>query len=447
MSLSRRTLLKLSAAGLVGAVVIERSYDFLSESKARAKVVIIGGGAAGITIAAHLAERLRYDDITIIEPAAIHRYQPGFTLIAAGLLTAPEVERPTASLIPRDVKWLQDRVLELDPEKNQLTTAKTGVISYDFLVVAPGCEMDFNAVEGISQATLGEGNVHCIYDLHGAQKCREAMQQLPALKEGRLVFTDTYTKMKCGGAPKKVTLLTEDLLRSKQLRERFTFTYFNNEKTLMKPKVFGDRLATIYAERKIAIHYVHRLAAVDTRAKKAVFLRLPEPSSAPLRPDAKVEKVVVDFDFLHFVPPMSAPGFVRNSPLTSAEERPKGGWVTVDKATLVHTRYKNIIALGDVAGTPASKTGAAIRMQAPVAAANLIALMEGKAPPLKYNGYSACPIITEYGKVLMCEFGYEEKLLPTLPFLDPAVERGMWWILKVHGLMPMYYHGMLKGLI
>jgi sulfide:quinone oxidoreductase len=321
------------------------------------------------------------------------------------------------------------------------------VISYDFLVVAPGCQLDFNLVEGISPATLGEGNVHCIYDVHGAQKCREAMRQLPALKEGRLVFTDTYTKMKCGGAPKKVTLLTEDLLRSQQRRERFTFTYFNNEKTLMKPKIFGDRLAAIYAERKIEVRYVHRLASVDTRAKQAVFLRLPEPSGAPLRPDAKVEKVVVDFDFLHFVPPMAAPDFVRNSSLTSAEERPKGGWVSVDKFTLVHTRYKNIISLGDVAGTPASKTGAAIRMQAPVAAANLIALMEGKEPPLKYNGYSACPIITEYGKVLMCEFGYDEKLLPTIPFLDPAVERGMWWVLKVHGLMPMYYHGMLKGLV
>jgi sulfide:quinone oxidoreductase len=389
MSLSRRTLLKLGATGLLGAVVIERSYDYLSESKARGKIVIVGGGAAGITIAAYLSERLRHDDITLIEPAEIHRYQPGYTLIAAGLLDAPDVERPTASLIPRDVKWVQDRVMELNPDRNQLTTAKHGVIAYDFLVVVPGCEMDFSQIGGISQATLGEGNVHCIYDLRGAQ----------------------------------------------------------NEKTLMKPKVFGDRLAAIYAERKIAVHYVHRLASVDTRAKQAVFLRLPEPSSSPLRPDAKAEKVVVDFDFLHFVPPMSAPDFIRNSPLTSAEERPKGGWVTVDKATLVHTRYKNILSLGDVAGTPASKTGAAIRMQAPVAAANLIALMEGKAPPLKYNGYSACPIITEYGKVLMCEFGYDEKLLPTIPFLDPAVERGMWWTLKVHGLMPMYYHGMLKGLV
>jgi sulfide:quinone oxidoreductase len=253
--------------------------------------------------------------------------------------------------------------------------------------------------------------------------------------------------MKCGGAPKKIALLAEDHLRRSRARDRFTFTYFNNEKVLMKPKVFGDRLAAIYAERNVGVRYLHRLAAVDPQAKRAVFHRLPEATTKALPAGHSCEKVTVDFDFLHFVPPMSAPGFVRNSPLTSAEERPKGGWVTVDPHTLVHTRYQNIISLGDVAGTPASKTGAAIRLQAPVAAANLISLMEGRAPGLKYNGYSACPIITEYGKVLMCEFGYDEKLLPTIPFLDPAIERGLWWTLKVHGLMPMYYHGMLKGLM
>lgn len=447
MSISRRNFLKLSAAGLVGAVVIERAYDYFSESQARGKIVVVGGGAAGITMAAYLSDRLRHDDITIIEPEETHHYQPGYTLIAGDLIAPQEITRATATLIPSGVKWLQDRVVELNPDRNQLTTAKTGVISYDFLVLVPGCQMDFNLVEGVSRQTLGEGNVHSIYDFAGAQKCRDAVKKLPELKGGRLVFTDTYTKMKCGGAPKKIALLAEDLLRTRQRRGNFEFTYFNNEKTLMKPKVFGDRLAAIYAERKITAHYLHRLTSVDTRAKKAVFHRLSEPTTKALSPGHSLEKVVVDFDFLHFVPPMAAPDFVRRSPLTSDEERPKGGWVTVDKHTLVHSRYKNVISLGDVAGTPASKTGAAIRMQAPVAAANLVALMEGKAPPMKYNGYSACPIITEYGKVLMCEFGYDEKLLPTIPFLDPAIERGMWWTLKVHGLMPMYYHGMLKGLI
>ena len=184
---------------------------------------------------------------------------------------------------------------------------------------------------------------------------------------------------------------------------------------------------------------------MDTSARKAVFDVLPKPSSQPVPADASYEQVTVDYDFLHFVPPMSAPDFVKNSPL--ADDSKPGGWVKVDKETMVHAQYKNIISFGDVAGLPTSKTGAAIRLQAPIAAANLVQLMEQKEPSGKYNGYSACPIVTEYGKVLMCEFGYDEKLMPTIPWIDPDVERGMWWTLKVHGLKPMYYHGMLKGLM
>ena len=239
--------------------------------------------------------------------------------------------------------------------------------------------------------------------------------------------------------------MAEDYLRDRNLRDNFKFDYFANQNELMKPKIFGDRLTAIFKERKIAINYRHRLAAVDTSAKQAVFDVLPEPSPLPVAPEAKVGKVTVDYDFLHFVPPMSAPDFVKNSDLT--DKSAPGGWIKVDKETLVHATHKNIISFGDAAGLPTSKTGAAIRMQAPIAAANLIALMEQREPTGKYNGYSACPIITEYGKILMCEFGYDEKLMPTIPWLNPGIERGMWWTLKVHGLKPMYYQGMLKGLL
>jgi sulfide:quinone oxidoreductase len=258
-----------------------------------------------------------------------------------------------------------------------------------------------------------------------------------------LVFTNTYTKIKCGGAPKKICLMADDYLRKRNLRRKFNIEFYANQVELMKPKTFGDRLATIFAEREIKVNFKHRLVAVDSAARKALFEVLPKPSGSPVPPDAKFEKVTVDFDFLHMVPPMSAPDFVKNSVL--ADTSSPGGWVKVDKETLIHPKYKNIISFGDVAGLPTSKTGAAIRRQAPIAAANLLALIEGKEVRGNYNGYSACPIITEYGKVLMCEFGYEDKLMPTIPWLDPAVERAMWWTLKVHGLKPMYFHGMLKG--
>lgn len=447
-SLSRRKFFKIGAIGLAGAIIAERTYDYVSESKAKAKIVIVGGGAAGITMAAYLSDMLRYDDITIIEPNDTHYYQPGYTLIAADVFTPEEVARPTKTLIPSQVKWLKDSVSELNPDNNTLLTAHNGKVSYDYLVLVPGCQMDFNLVEGITRETLGEGNVHCMYDYKGARICRDAIRKLPEMKEGRLIFTNTYTKIKCGGAPKKICLLTEDNLREHKIRDQFDIKYFANQNELMKPKVFGDRLIDIFKERKVEVKYRHRLASVDTSAKKAVFDILPEPSAAPLALDANYEKLIVDYDFLHFIPPMSAPDFVKNSAVAvPIDKANQGGWVKVDKGTMVHATYKNIISLGDVAGLPTSKTGAAIRMQAPIAAANLVSLIEGKEPILKYNGYSACPIVTEYGKVLMCEFGYDDKLMPTIPWLDPAVERGMWWLLKVHGLKPMYYQGMLKGLM
>lgn len=442
---SRRKFIKWGAAGLAGAFVVKRSHSYFSQCTAKAKIVIVGGGAAGITMSAYLADRLRYDDITIIEPNTDHHYQPGYTLIAGGVFEPKEVVRTTKSLIPGDVKWLQDSVTELNPDNNSLTTAKNGKVSYDFLVVAPGCQMDFNLIQGITREELGKENVHCIYDYKGAIACRDALRKLPDLKEGRLVFTNTYTKIKCGGAPKKICLMTEDYLRKQKARERFKIEYFANQNELMKPKVFGDRLTKIFADRKVTTKYKHRLVSVDGAAKKAVFEVLPEPSGSPVPPNTNYEKVTVAFDFLHFVPPMSAPDFVKNSVL--ADTSAPGGWVKVDKETMVHAKYKNIVSFGDVAGLPTSKTGAAIRKQAPIAAANLLALIEGKEPRGKYNGYSACPIVTEYGKVLMCEFGYDDKLMPTLPWLDPAVERGLWWTLKVHGLKPMYFYGMLKGYV
>jgi sulfide:quinone oxidoreductase len=448
MTVSRRKFITAGALGLGGLIIAERTFSFLSESKVKAKIVIVGGGSAGITMAAYLSDKLRHDDITIIEPNEIHHYQPGYTLIASGVFTPEEILKPTEKLIPRNVKWMKDRVVELNPDNNVVVTAKNGRVSYDFLVLVPGCVTDFNQIEGLSKESLGEGNIHSLYDFEGSKKCHEALQKLPAKKEGRLVFTDTYTKLKCGGAPKKITLLTEDFLKKKESREGFQFDYYCNSTNLMTPKIFGDRLQKLYDERGIATHYKHRLVSVDPAAKKAVFQQLEEPTQAKLPITGETKLLTVDFDFLHVTPPMGTPDFVRNSPFAITEgELRHGGWAKVNNETLINQDYPNVVILGDVAGLGTSKTGAAIRMQAPVAAANLVSIMEGKEPGEKYDGYSACPIVTEYGKVLMCEFGYEKELMPIIPFIDPGVERGMWWILKVHGLKPMYYYGMLKGLM
>lgn len=455
---SRRKFLKLSALGLGGLIVTERSYDFLSESKAKGKVVIVGGGAAGITMAAYLVDKLRNPDITIIEPNEIHHYQPGYTMIAGGVFTPDEILKPNKDLIPRGVTWLKDKVVELNPDNNSLETQNSGKINYDYLVLVPGCQLNYNLIEGVDANRLGEGNVHSIYTHEGSQKCYEALKKMTEFrKEANLVFTDSYTKIKCGGAPKKICLMSENYLRDHKIREGKSINYYANSTTLQTPKIHGDRLVDIYNERNIQLHYKHRLVSVDTAKQRATFELQPEKSSTPTPPEANFPKVEVDFDFLHIVPPMTAPDFVKNSLLTITEGDLKyGGWVDSNEFTLIHNKYPNIISFGDVAGLPTSKTGAAIRIQAPVAASNLVSLMEGKEPTKRYNGYSACPIVTEYGKVLMVEFvygekvkpySYEKEVKPTIPFLDSGVERGMWWILKKHGLKPMYYQGMLRGLM
>ena len=164
--------------------------------------------------------------------------------------------------------------------------------------------------------------------------------------------------------------------------------------------------------------------------------------------DVELEIDMEDYDFLHFTPPMSAPDFVKEAGLSWTEGKlAADGWVMVDKETLVHKKYQNIVSLGDVAGIPTSKTSAAIRKQVPIAAKNLIALMEGKEPTEKYDGYAACPIVTDYGHVLLCEFDYNKDPEISFPFtlIDTSKEQWLAWLLKVYILKPLYFYGMLKG--
>ncbi|MBL8233274.1 MAG: NAD(P)/FAD-dependent oxidoreductase [Bryobacterales bacterium] len=444
---SRRRILQ--AAGVAGAgLVLAGAYRLrIPSSYAKGKIVIIGGGAAGLDIAARLNRELAQPDITVVDPATTHFYQPGFTLIACGEFDANEVQREQSSLMPSGVKWLRESVVGIEPERNRITTSSNKVVEYDYLVLAPGLEMHFNSTEGITRDQLGQGNVHCIYDFRSAQECWQAIRKL-AQTGGRAYFTDTWTKLKCGGAPKKINMMAEDYCRRQGTRNRVDFQLYTATDHLFEVQPFRKRLEEIYSERAIPITLNHRVKAVDTHAKRVTFEKHTKVvSPAPGEPSVKIELVTRDFDFLHIVPPMSAPKFVIDSPLAFDEATGKqADWVPADKSTLVHTRFKNVFVVGDVAGIPTSKTSAAIRMQAPVVAANLIATMENRRMPATYNGYTACPFVTEYGKVLMAEFDYDKKPMPTLPWIDPGREHRAGWILKRHVLRPMYFDLMVRGM-
>lgn len=438
---NRRHFLKLLAAtGLIAGVNAHEAKAF--SSNAKGKIVIIGGGAAGISMAARLHRWLDNPDITLIDPSDRQFYQPGFTLIASGVYQADDVWKKQEDCIPDGIKWVKDSVVAVDPVWNQVTTKANGKIPYDFLVLTPGLQCDWEKVEGITQATLGQAAANSIYDFEGAQKTWKALQEF-AKKGGRGIFTDTYTKHKCGGAPKKICLLTEHYTRKQGTRDKVQLDYFTAEKELYDVPYFTKRLLEIYKERQIPINTLVRVKGVDTSAKQVHLEKVETKGEETI-----VTPFVEDYDFLHFTPPMSAPDFVREAGLGWTEGKlAAGAWVMVDKETLIHKKYPNIVSLGDVAGIPTSKTSAAVRKQVPIAAKNLIALMEGKEPTERYNGYAACPIVTDYGHVLLCEFDYDKNPDISFPFnlIDTSKEQWLAWLLKVYILKPLYFYGMLNG--
>ena len=454
---TRRLFMKgAAAAGLLAAM-----GPYAAEAKgvdAKGNVVIIGAGAAGLSVAVRLSKRLRNAKITLIDPAERQYYQPGFTLIAAGVYQPDEVFKLQKDLIPRakGVKWIKKAVVALDPDKKKVSLAGGESVDYDFLVLTPGIQMRWEEIQGISFKTLGTGNAHSIYAFEGAQRTRDAMAAF-SKKGGVGIFTDTYTKHKCGGAPKKVCLLTEHQFRKNKTREKATFKYFTGSKDLYDVPFFTPRLKEIYKERNIPFTVKTRLTAVDTAAKKAYFEKTEKVVREVKNPQTgKIEKVessrkvkfTEEYDFLHFAPPQGTPDFVRKSGLGWREGKlARDGWVEVDKYTLVHRVYPNVISLGDAAGIPTSKTSAAARIQIPIAVENLCALMEGKAPTAKYNGYAACPIVTDYGHVLLAEFDYDKKPCISFPFslLDMSMEQRAAWWLKVYVLKPLFFYGMLNG--
>jgi sulfide:quinone oxidoreductase len=432
----------MAVAGTFVALGTDKAYA--AKSNANGRIVIVGGGAAGISMASRLKRALKNPDITIIDPSEKHFYQPGFTLIGGGVYGKDDVWRNQADLMPEGVKWVKDVVTMVHPTQNKVVTAQNGTIDYDFMVLAPGVKYDWSRIEGITYQQIGQGNAHTIYDWRGAQLTWPAMREF-AQKGGRGVFCDTYTKHKCGGAPKKICLLTWDNARKEGTTDRIEMQYLTGSSQLYNVPHFTPRLEEIYRERNIPVEMQCKLKAIDTHDKKAYF----EQTLTAADGTKSTRTLKQEYDFMHFMVPQCAPDFVRESGLSWTEgSLAADGWAMADQYTLVHKTYPNIICLGDCAGIPTSKTSAAVRKQLPIAVANLVSLMEGGAPEARYNGYAACPIVTEYGKVLMCEFDYEKKEQITFPLslLDMSKEQWVAWLLKVYALKPIYFELMLRGL-
>lgn len=388
------------------------------------KVIIVGGGTGGIAVAARLARELPAGQIAIFEPSVTHYYQPLWTLVGAGICSLEESAHSTESLIPKGVTWIRERVLTFNPDSN-FVTSESGAYAYDALIVSPGMQVNWDAVAGLRE-TLGRNGVVSNYS---EQVVEKTWQELQSFRGGRALFTFPNTPIKCGGAPQKIMYLVEDYLRRHELREKSSVEFYSAGDAIFGIPKYKKALESLVERRGIQTHFKMNLVAVNGDRKIATFENL-----------LTKERTETPFDFIHVTPPMSAPDFIRKSPLANAD-----GWIDVDKHSLQHLRFKNIFALGDASSLPTSRTGAAIRKQAPVLVENLLAYFQGQTLHASYNGYTSCPIVTGYNKLILAEFDYDGNPCETFPF-DQAKERWSMYQLKRHVLPVLYWKGMMRGL-
>ncbi len=403
-------------------------YEFILTDMTHHQILIIGGGNAGISTAAQLLRKNRKLDIAILDPADKHYYQPAWTLVGGGAFDIDKTVRSEASVMPKGVKWLQRKAVGFAPEQNQVQLEGGSTISYDYLIVCPGIQLNWSAIKGLTE-TLGKNNVCSNYSFETAPYTFECVKNL---KGGTALFHNPSTPVKCGGAPHKIMYLATDYFRKHGVLNEVDVQYWSGAAKLFAVPKYEKTLLQVVKRGNIKLNLMYNLTEINGPNRQATFVGFGEHNNN------EVHKV--NFDMIHVTPPQSAPDFIRSSVLANS-----AGWVDVDKNTLQHVRYANIFSLGDAAGLPISKTGAAIRKQAPVLVQNLLDVMSGQKASASYLGYTSCPLVTGYGKLVLAEFDYNNTPMETFPF-DQSKERWSMYQLKREVLPRMYWGAILKGL-
>lgn len=401
------------------------------------KIIVVGGGTAGISIAARLLRKAKNISVDLFEPSEFHYYQPMYTLVGAGADKKEKTKRLTSDYMPKGVNWIKQKITKFEPENNSVYTEDGTSFSYDFLVVAPGIQLDWDLIEGLRE-TLGKNGVCSVY---GYNESEQTFNTIKSFKGGNAVFTAGSTPVKCGGASQKIMYLAESYFRKHGLRDKTKVLFASAGTKLFGVPGFTEALEKVVAKKGIETTFFHDLVKVEGEKKLAHF-RVKEMENGELK---GYHEEVIPFDMLHVVPPQSAPDFIKSSPLSIKEGGMKG-WLNVDHYTLQHNEYGNVFGLGDVCGLPTAKTGAAVRKQLPVVAGNILHLLENEEFDKNntYNGYSACPILTDYHHVLLAEFTYGNTPSPSFFF---NTKKPLWimYLLKHYVLPFMYWRIMLRG--
>jgi sulfide:quinone oxidoreductase len=431
---SRRGFMGLGVAGMAAAVA--GSPAQAAKVATKAKIVIIGAGAAGTALANRLVDRLDGADITLVDGRKEHLYQPGLSLVAAGLKPAGYVTSQTADWLPSGVKLVAERAAAIDPEAKTVATEGGQTLSYDYLIVAPGLVLDYEAIEGFSLDMVGQDGIGSLYaGPDYAAKTWEAAQKFT--EEGGVgLVMRPETEMKCAGAPLKHAFLIDDIASRGVGSGKYEMHYAAPQGSLFGVPIVAEKVRMLFQDRGIETHMQHTLKSVDPGRKRATFEK---------KEGNEVSLTELPYDYLHVIPPQRAPDVIRESGLSWGDKWVDQGWVECDPQTMRHLRYPEVFALGDVAGVPKGKTAASVKFQVPVVEDHLVAAIEGKEGTATYDGYTSCPLITRVGRAMLIEFDYKNNLVPSFPgVIAPLEELWISWLMKEVALKATY-NAMLRG--
>lgn len=409
--------------------------------RAHYQIIIIGAGTGGIMAASHLLKKKITEDIAIIDPAHLHYYQPAWTLVGAGAYDFKKTEKPMRELIPAGADWIKQAVVNVHPDASSVTLADGTNLSYDYLIVSPGLVYDLSLIEGLQEAI--DKGVVCSNYLNP----NYTWQCIQEFKGGTALFTQPNTPIKCGGAPQKIMYLAADYFRRTGLADKSRVIFATPGSVIFGVKVIAESLMQVIHKYGVDFRPFNDPVKIDADRKIAYFKNI-RPKEDDASDSAAAEELIeVEFDLLHLAPPQVAPAFIKASGLANAD-----GWMEVDINSMQHAKYPNIFGIGDAAALPTAKTGAAIRKQVPVMLDNIQKLMAGEeVDNYTYEGYSSCPLVTGYGKMVLAEFNYKNEFIPDpklkqLLVFNSAKEHWRLWLLKKYLLPNLYWNKMMKGI-
>ncbi len=354
----------------------------------RTKIVVVGGGPAGIAVISGLRQWSSWDkvQITLLEPSDFHFYQSAWINSAFTMNKETPSTRHIGELFsPDDINWVNEAAGEFSPENNYVLT-ETGLrINYDYLVVACGLQTDWEKIKGL-HGKLGREGITSVASYSTLNWTKSLFSQ----PSGKVIFTEPSTLCNMHSAGKELIMRLQAKLGVNIKEPTNEITYYSGSNALYPVEACQSVLKDRFKKNNIDWELSKELVEVKPKAKIAVFRNLIN--------NTYFER---DYDLLHIVPPMRSPFVVARSALAD-----EVGLVDVDQHTLQHKKYSNIFAIGDIANTPVVKCISAIKMQMPVVVSNIVAGILGAQLLKKYDGTNNQVImVSEHEAILFrCKF-------------------------------------------